>query len=83
MSDLYKDYVKSVCIWDIIGSALGAVLNADASAAMAYIHGETTDLPYPFSCFKIFIDYLKDSFLQQVLGALDGNFTTLSFPSLF
>ena len=82
MSDLYKEYIQSVCIWDIIESSLGAVLNTDASPAMAYINADSSTLSYPFSCIKILIDFLKDSFMQQVNELLDGTFSALRIPTL-
>ncbi|CAG9811203.1 unnamed protein product [Chironomus riparius] len=82
MNDLYQEYLRSICYWDIIGSSMGAVLNADPNPAIAYIKGESTSLPYPFSCFKIMIDFLKNNFMEQLSGIFDGNLAMLTVPEM-
>ena len=82
MSDLYKEYLKSLCYWDIIGSSMGAVLSTDPSPAIAYIKGESSSLEYPFTCFEIIIDFLKDNFMEQLSKIFDGTLDMMTVPEM-
>ena len=81
MEDLFNQYLESLipCLWDIIATSLGSILNADGSPVRDFINTEVSVLPYPFSCIGAAIDAFKKNFVQQMKALYGGSVTSVSF----
>lgn len=88
MLDLFLDAFISVRneTWDVVGTSLGSVLNANPDPLIAYLKGNSSTLSDPYSCLKNLVDLLKtflSSFLDNLSVGLPVNLQVPSIPPFF
>ena len=70
------------CVPKILGIYIGSVLNGISSAVTAYISGQTSKLPYPFSCVKVLINIYSSLFNQAIVNFSINVPVDLSLPNI-
>ena len=67
------------CIKKSLGIALGSLLNSDGSVVTQYLTGETTVIPYPFSCIENELNFIKNNIYQKFSELFYGTIDSFDF----
>ena len=64
--DLFLETYFSVldCIPNLVGKYVGSALNGNGASVTAYVSGNRSTLPNPFTCVKIIIDIINSILYQ-------------------
>ncbi|KAL7035663.1 hypothetical protein ACKWTF_008495 [Chironomus riparius] len=67
------------CLHKSVGIALGSLLNSDGSVVTQYLTGETTVLPYPFSCIESELSFIKNNLNRRLSELYYGTIDSFDF----
>ncbi|CAG9801624.1 unnamed protein product [Chironomus riparius] len=81
---LYLDSMATMlnCVPNILGAYIGSALNGISNAVAAYSSGQTSRLPYPFSCVKVLINIYSSLLNQAIVGFSTNQPINLLIPDI-